>query len=333
MIEVYKGVFIPQAWHELTAKQVTCAFELLEGFIRGEITLWDVKVSLLAYITNYKPDDKTRTAEEREMIACNFSLMAEHLGFLVRPVYHNPELFEVLSPELQKMIPNKFPFEIYDEKYRAEIDMIKGMLKYSAEINTDMHKNIIPAIDTDNGTMTGPVFDIDSYGVVKTDIRAAEYVDAYDFHKLYQTTRNEEYLNTFLAVLYRKNRLKPYSTFDAQQRASDFAHVDKYTKQAVFMWFHGLLEYFYERSPFAMLFNKQDDAEGFNLGMSNSIYSISAKGYGSKKEVENFLISDYFAIQLREVVEAVRTMKAYDKPIQEIERETGLKGDIILKIK
>ena len=137
------------------------------------------------------------------------------LTFPLKPYYHNPEILEVLSPELREKLQTTLPVDITNPDEIQQLETIAGLLQWEPVINLTMNKNPIPKI---NG-MQGPVFDIDENGIVTTDIIAAEYVDAYEFFNLYRNTKAQKYLNCFISALYRQNR-KEYSTFETQQNAT-----------------------------------------------------------------------------------------------------------------
>lgn len=327
MITVETDILIPEHWHELSPSQAIETLNLLEGFFKKEYNLADFRLKLLKTLSGYKPDKKKYKPEEFEQITFNLFILSEMLTFPLKPYYHNPELLEVLSDDLQEKLKHTLPVDITDYKEKSELNKIISMLKWEPVINLNFRKNIVPEIND----IIGPVFDIDEYGVVTTDLIAAEYIDAYDFFNLYRKTRSEKYLNCFVSALYRKDRSK-YSTYETQQNASRFLTVPMAVKNAVYVWFQSFLDYLYERSDYTWLFNRSKEDGGVNLGLANTINQLAAGGYGSKKEVELYSIVDYFDLQKKELVDAVRNMKNMDMKINQIEEKTGLSAHVIIQI-
>jgi hypothetical protein len=327
MITIETDILIPEAWHELSMPQAVDTLNLLEGFFKQEYDISEFRLLLLKNLTGYKPDKKKYKTEEFEQITFNLFILSEMLTFPLKPYYHNPELLEVLSEGLQQKLQTTLPIDISDYKEKAELNKIISMLKWEPVINLDIRKNIVPII---NG-IAGPVFDIDEYGVVTTNMIAAEYIDAYDFFNLYRQTRAEKYMNCFVSALYRKDRSQ-YSTYETQQNAPRFLTVPMPVKNAVYVWFQGFLDYLYERSDFTWLFNRLGNDSGVSLGLSNTVNQLAASGYGSTKEVAMYPLQDYLTLQKKELIDAIRNMKNMDMKMHEIEQKTGLSGDIIVQI-
>lgn len=328
MIVVEKNIQIPEHWHELTQQQAVETIVLIEGFFRQEYDLRDFRLFLLKALSGYKPNKKKYKPEVWEQITFNLYTLSELLQFPIKPHYHNPDLLHVLSDNLREKLQMVLPVDIAEANDLKQLEAISSILKWDVEINLDMRKNIVPEINS----IPGPVFNIDEYGVVSTNMIAAEYIDAYDFFNLYNQTRSNKYLNCFIAALYRPNR-KEYSTYDTQQRALLFDKVDINVKKAVCVWFRSFLEYLCEKSQFTWLFShNKTEEKGFSLGLSNTVNQLASKGYGSKKEVEMYPIEDYFNIQLKELVESVKNMKDMEVKLHEIQQKTGLTAEIIAQI-
>lgn len=335
MIDIEGKVKLPERWDELTPTQAVAVVAVLDEFLTEELSVGNFRLRLLQRLTGYQPNKKRLkkfSEDELEHVRENLYMLSEMLRFPLRPRISNPEVIEVLSPELQEALKTHFPFEIHDPDWLAELQMVEKILKVEPEINLDIRRCLIPDIEANGLVNHGPTFNIDKNGVVATDIMAAEYIDAYEFFNFYMQTRDETYLNSFMAVLYRPHR-KHYSTYDAQQRASEFKGVPMSTKRVVMVWFQSLLEYLAERSPFSILFKREPKEEkGISLGIGDTIYTIAGKGYGPKNQVERFSLQDYFSVLLRELVEAVRSMKEMELSTNKIEEKTGLSADVIAQI-
>jgi len=328
MIKIETNIHIPDRWDELTQPQAIETVLLLEGYFKGEYNLTEFRLKLLKKLTGYHPDKKKYNPEAWDQITFNLFTLSELLTFPLKPLYHNPELLEVLPEALQTKLQTTLPCDISDPNELQQMQTITSLLKWEAQINLHICKNIMPDI---NG-IPGTVFDIDEHGVVTTDMIAAEYVDAYEFFNLYRQTRAVKYLDAFISSLYRRNR-GCYSTYLTQKNAALFTNVPVHVKNVAYLWFQSFLEYLYERSQFTWLFNRtKSTEESFSMGMGASIYQLASAGYGTKTEVELYPLQDYLSIQLKELTDAIKSMKDMDMKMNEIEKKTGLSADIIAQI-
>jgi len=335
MILINEDIHIPNAWEELTPQQACDTVELTERFIKGSITLEQFRVKLLTKLSGYAPNKKTlgrMTDDQLKLVQENFFILSEQMRFPIKPHVTTPEILSVLDDDLQKALKTRFPFEINEVEWVDQLGMIKNMISVEPRLNLDIKRVLIPSIDVDGLTFYGPEFDIDKNGIVTTNIVAGEYVDAYEFFNLFNVTRDDTYLDTFVAILYRQNR-GDYSTYNAQKHALIFKDVSSVVKKTVYIWFQSLLEYLSTKSPYVWLFIRKSTHESAYMpGMGNTIYSMAGKGYGNKKEVEMFPLPDYFAIMLRELVENVQAMKDMEMKMHDIVAKTGLPSEVIAKI-
>lgn len=335
MINIEDKVTLPERWDELTPQQAIDTVAVLDEFFTEEMSVGNFRLRLLQKLTGYEPDKKRLkkfSDDDLEQVRNNLYMLSEMIRFPLRPRIANPEVIEVFSPELQEALKVFFPFEITNPDWLSELQMVGKILQVEPEMNMDIRKCLIPHVAIKDAAFKGPTFDIDANGVVTTDMLAGEYIDAYEFFHLYMQTRDENYLNSFMSVLYRRIRRR-YSTYEAQKRAHLFKTIPMPTKRVVMVWFQSLLEYLAERSPFTILFKRQPKEDGgMSLGIGDTIFSIAGRGYGPKTDVEHFPLQDYFSILLRELVEAVRSMKEMDVKTNKIEEKTGLSAEIIAQI-
>ena len=335
MIEIKhkkKVIQIPDRWEELTPDQYLSVANLLFVFFENKSNLYDLKIELLKKLTNYKRSKKKFSIEDQETINDNLWLLADQLHFPVKPVYKNPELLEVLDPRLQEKLNERFPFEIYDPEFLPELEMVMYKLDYSPVINFNMKKNLLPAFEYNYITYQGPVFNIDSNMIVETDMITLEFIDAYTYFRLFVKNNDIKYLRNMVSVLYRTDR-KTYSTFETQKRADNLMGIDPGVLKAVFLFFENVKEYLVHLSPYRLIFSgTETDNKKITLGISDTIYGLCKAGYGSKDEISNMGLSDYLNLLMKQIIDAVHTLRDMKKKDHEIADKLKLPIDIIIQI-
>jgi hypothetical protein len=323
-------VTIPDSWDELNRDQYVAVAGCLLRLVEGKTDLIDFRLNLLQSLTGYERSRKRFTARDQEQINENLFMLAERLRFPIRPRYENQEVLEVLSESLRQKLKTHFPFEIFDVEFAGELQMVERLLKYSAAINFTMHRNPLTMIKLGGIVLYGPYLNIDANNLATTDLMAGEFVDAYEYYSLYQQTLQAEYLDRLCLTLYRTDR----KIYDSVQVASaNESGMSRNIKYGVFLFFQNLMEYLVNSPAYAMLFNRKTDKGGeISIGMVGTIFSLSQEGYGSKEEISGWNLADYLNAMLKQLIDAVKQMRGFNKTDTEIAKEFGLPIETIRKI-
>jgi hypothetical protein len=325
-----KTVEIPSSWEELTSRQYVDTVDLLRQLMHKEIPLADFRLRLLGKLIDYHPSRKFN--KYREQINENLYRLSELMHWPLKPVYEDPEMLSVLSPELKDLLEVKFPYDITDPKWEKEIRMIRGHVKYSASVNFSMKRNPMPWFDYHGQRFCGPAFNIDSLGIVETDIRAMEYIDAMEYYQLFQKTRMGRYLDRLVTTLYRPDR-SVYVTFDCQMRAGMIEVMDGAIKHAVLYFFQNIQEFLAGHPVYKYLFQKTEPQTGkISLGMVTTVYNLSKEGYGTKQQVSDMGLEDYLNMLLKTLMDSVRQMKRMKHKDHEITNELNIPSELIYKV-
>jgi len=313
-----KTINIPDRWEELTPEQYLAVVAIIEDISSGNLGFFDAKLKIMQMLTGYKRSRKHYTDEEIEIINNNLVILAEKMRFIFRPEYTDPEMLEVFSVELRDELENKFPFEIFNPEMREQLAMLGNRLKYTISLKLDMRKNPIPIISYQRNKYKGPMWEIDKNNLMATDILAGEYIDALSYYRIYHQTHDEKYLYGLMAVLYRSDR-SVYETLGAVARMAFFTgKMEKYKKGA-FYFFQSIQEYLMQRSPYRLLYGvAPSDGGKISLGMVDSLYSLSKEGYGSTSEVAAVNLIDFLNLRMKQLIDAVKTMRASKKKVHEI---------------
>ena len=79
-----------------------------------------------------------------------------------------------------------------------------------------------------------------------------------------------------------------------------FERVSYPVRYAVMIWFTGIVRYFTEHAIYRVLFSgTEEQNEKINLGMTETIMSLSLVGFGTTAEMERVSVVDYFDMQVK----------------------------------
>lgn len=313
MIEITTNtgtVKLHNAWDELTPTEFAAVCLVVHNTQQGKLSLHEARMGIMQALTGYKRSRKRLSKEAQQQINDNLSVLAAELNFVFLPAYRNPELLEVLSPELRKQLLTTFPFEIRDSQHVKQLTPMAGLLDYGIKINLLLNRNPMPAIEVDKIAYHGPVWHVDNNNILTTDLVADEYIDALDYYKLYTRTRQENYLHKLTSVLYRPNREGYAEGKLVEVKATQAQHV------AVYYLFQAIQEYLHARSAWSMLFASENDGQTepqphkISLGMIENLYSLSKEGYGSREQMGKLNLKELLNLILKQIKDTVAALKA-----------------------
>lgn len=195
------------------------------------------------------------------------------------------------------------------------------------ELNNLFKRNPIPSLRIDRKIYQGKQFDIGI--VLRTDIKAREFADAFDSVRAFAETQSEECLNTLCTILY------PAFPDHTRNLNSDhhrhFARVDYAIRYGIMIWFTGIAQYFSSHPIYRILFsgNGSEESEHISLGMGETIMHLSLVGFGSKTEMENINLIDYFDLQIKSLKKMIADARAQGAKTTDIASHTHLSQNLI----
>jgi hypothetical protein len=283
----------------------------------GKLSLHEARMGIMQALTGYERSKKRYSPDDQQQINDNLAILAAELNFVFLPEYKNPELLEMLSPELSTLMQSVFPFEIRDSHHVEQLMPLAGLLDYGIKINLKVDFNPLPVIATEKQTCYGPVWHIDSNNILETDLIADEYIDALDYYKLYTRTKQDIYLQKLTTVLYRPNR-EVYSQNKLQIMPATHAQ-----QVAAYYLFQCIQEYMHQRSAWKMLFETDEHTvtetgPKINMGMVEQLYSLSKDGFGSREEMGRLNLKEMLNLIVKQLKDAVATLRASKKKNSEI---------------
>ena len=180
-------------------------------------------------------------------------------------------------------------------------------------LNLYFVKNMLPRI----GKLIGP-------DDALTNVNFREYRDAVNYFHQYQVTKDEEFRNRFIAVLYRLRRrflyiLKMLPDFDGQlrihysaksnpirleKRARYIAKIPLHIKLGIELWFDSCNRFLREGSPeidglaidLSILYSGVEESSDPGIGLVGLLYSLSeSKVFGELNATDNTNLYDIMA--------------------------------------
>lgn len=199
--------------------------------------------------------------------------------------------------------------------------------KNGTELNNQLRRNPIPELRIGRNIFKGKQFDIGI--VLRTDITAREFADAFDSVRAFAGTQSEECLNTLCAILYPS--FPDYAQNLNSNHYRDFTRVNYGIRYGIMIWFTGIIQYFTEHPVYRILFSgkPEQDSRRISLGMGETIMHLSLTGFGSKAEMENVSLVDYFDLQIKSLKKMIADARAQGARTEDIASHTHLSYNLI----
>lgn len=327
-----KQATVPNKWDELTPSQFVATLALCTQVLEDKLDLLDFRLHLLKCLTGYKPARLT-TPRHREQIENNLFTLAMLLRFPLKPAYLTPEYLEVFSPDLQADLKYLFPFEIYNPDQMQQLEMVGDQLKWVPALNLNFGRNLLPQVELKWGVLHGPIFDMVG-NTFDTDLRTGEYIDAMDWSMLYQSTKDEEHLNKFIATIYRpcRNYYNPNETADIAKIVSE--QMDANTKNAIVLVFAYFAEKIAEHPLYSLFFSQEKSTENNTnpIGLKATVFAICADGLGTRDEIMDWPLPEFYNSMYYRLSKSVEAMRRNGIDDSKINKETGISLDTLEKI-
>jgi ribosomal protein L32E len=320
MITINKKYRYPDQWEELSSEQYLMLIELLLEFMQGHISAQEVRLAYFLNIANINP--RAIVKRNRERFHENLFRITRTLNFMFRYEYPDGSLDEI-EPELRKSLAKTLPNDLPDH---VELQYVKK-LKRQTLPDFLFAKNLLPEIEISRKKYPGYIFELHDE-IIHTTLTAEQYVNANLLYGKYIDMRNTSYLDTLVATLY-----CPKGS-DAIAFAETTAKLDNVDKQAVFICFQAIQTFLATRTKYAILWNRKPAGKNdkLSLGLSDSIYSLSSAGYGSLSEVSQMPLTAFFDLLVKNIIDAVKTLRDMKMKKDEIAEKTGLSLAQINKI-
>lgn len=316
------SVSIHDKWEELTQDEFVQLAPWLYLLLEGKMDLLDFRYRVLQIVSGYERSKKRMSDEEQENVGSNLFILAMKMQFPTRPQYVNPEVLDVVSDALREELQHKFPFEVDNPDYAAELEMILGVLQWIAAPNMNMKRLPMERLVIDGKKYYGPKLTITTGGEVHSDILAAELCDLFDYRAAFADTGDAEYLASLCAALFRENRKQMDQDEPFMQRADRMRQLSDDEKAAVLLVADRVIDFVTHHPYYSLLFSQKADGgemkKKIDMGMSTLLYATSEKGYGSLDEVRHMPMADFLNLQIRFLSKSVAELRGMGKNDAEI---------------
>lgn len=316
MITLYGKYRYPNRWEELSPRAFLRLYRLLLEFLRGTLTEEQVRVLYFLQCAGIHP--RRIAPRYRARFAENLFRITRTLNFMFRYEYPEGALSE-LKPALQLALAKNLPDDL---PYQPELEYVKKLSRTTVP-DLIFAKNLLPRVRVRHKTYKGYVFEVIN-NIIHTDLTAAQYVDAHQLYEQLVTARDTAYFTLLAATLYCP---QPYSSAKALTLSRTFSTLDNDTAQAVFVCFQAVQGFLATRTKYALLWARRaggENSKKLSLGLADSLYSLSATGYGSNEQVANLPLTAFLDLLLKNLVDAVKQLQAMEMDKAEIAEKTGL---------
>lgn len=161
--------------------------------------------------------------------------------------------------------------------------------------------------------------------ILTSTLTALQFIEAYELIGC-----STDKLPLMAAILYHPGR---YTSEGAHALSEEFKDIDKITLQAISLNFMAFVNYLFTQSPFKILHaRKGEEIKPISIGMSESLYNLSADGLGDAEAIEQMPVIKYLTILRKKLIESVKAMKEVGLDLVELSEKTGLSIKIIQQI-
>lgn len=316
---------LPQRWDELTTDQFTFLLDLLNEYTQGQLEARSVGINFGMYVLGIKKPRMMTPRQETQFYE-NLAWLGERATFWWKVVYQNPDALNNIDSELRKQLKNTLPEELPDT---PEVRVLRREKKW-LEPDFIFSSNIIPFLEPSLKSnpkhlrYRGYRFSIED-DLLSTNLTAGQFSNAITIAGQYGSTKNPALLNLLCAILYYRYDQVDYSFEKSKTLAPAFKEVPEHIKQAVYINFMGIKEFLTTRTKFAILFRSSNEkTPEISVGFNNTIYTLAKSGYGDAEQLMQFNLVTFMDLMLKELIDAVKSMKEMEMELDKILSATGL---------
>lgn len=312
---------LPNSWDDLTPEQFIYLSSLIAAFNAKAIDLVGVRALLACHLLGLS-DRFVHHHSRNERFNENIYRIGNELRFFFKYEYQNTKSFNRIPKAVRDILVRTHPDELGDSTH------VRWARKATKRLVHDFvfAKQQIPVIRKRRTKLTGYEFALDG-NLLNTNLTARQFADALALYNEYikGTGSSEKLLNKLVAVLY----CNPYSPAEAAKIESTVAALPSATRQAVAFNFMAVQTFLFTRTKYAVLFNVKR-AEGNapkkkdTLGFGGSIITMTRKGYGSLKEMDNTNLLDFFEAMYSDLCSTIEQLKEAGMDLPDIASKTGL---------
>lgn len=178
-------------------------------------------------------------------------------------------------------------------------------------------RQMLPVLTLPDGTRLQAYAIGSDYSRLTCSLTALQYIEATE-----ALNRGQAELPLLAAILYSP---RPYTTAAAVTLASKTSLLPPISLLAVRFVFQALLNVIYTRTEFSLLAKfKPQPSPPISTDLTDTLYSLSADGYGTAEQVEQMNVIAFLRIMRKKTIETVKAMRQLEMAAPEIAAKTGL---------
>lgn len=309
---------IPNSWDQITP---TLYLQLIKDILRmsrGELSPAMLRVNFVCNAMEWNP---SRIKDEEAL--ANIAMLSEQVDFILNIAYpDNDAALADLDSDTRKLFKKKAPEKVLGNimaQYLRRLD-------YRYCVDDCWCAQLIPFVQIGKKNILKGYTINTSFSMLSCSLTALQYIEA---RSLLDHTDS---LPLMASILYSDPDIK-YSSYLAHQQATEFANLSPELLYGIMLNFRAFNNYLFTKTDFSLLTaSRLEEKKLISTGALESLYNLSADGYGSAEEVEQMNIIQYLTILRKKIIESVRSMHTAEMKITDIEKETGLPIQILKQI-
>lgn len=307
---------IPNCWEQVHPANFIKLLQDMELMASGRLSVGMVRVRYVCNCMGWKLEN----FHSPEAVQ-NLSWIAEQVTFPFIIQYpDNDAALQDLDDNTRKLCKRIDPSRLKG----VGISHYLQRLPYKYVLDSCFCSQLVPAIEANDQVYSSYKINA-SFGQLTCSLTALQFIEA---RKVADGHR--DLLPLLAAILYYPDR---YSSEGAQRLAFEFANIPIEILQAVAFNFRAFVNFLFSKTEYRLLTAiKSDHEPTITTGALESLYNLSADGFGTANDVEQMNLLQYLTIIRKKLIESVRSLNASKMQLADIEKETGLPIHIIRQI-
>lgn len=307
---------IPNCWEQVHPANFVKLLQDVELMASGQLSVGMVRVRYVCNCMGWK----LNRFHSPEAIQ-NLAWIAEQVTFPFIIQYpDNDAALQDLDADTRKLCKRVDPSRLKG----IGISGYLRRLPYKYMLDSCFCAQLVPVINVGGELYSGYKIDT-SFNHLTCSLTSLQFIEA---RKV--AGGHPDLLPLLAAILYYPGR---YSSEGAQRLAFEFANLPGELLQAVAFNFRAFVNFLFSQTEYGLLTAVTTDHEpAISTGALESLYNLSADGFGTADNVEQMNLLQYLTIIRKKLIETVRSLHATKMQLADIEKETGLPIRIIRKI-
>lgn len=307
---------IPNCWEQVHPANFIKLLQDVELMASGRLSVGMVRVRYVCNCMGWK----LKNFHSPEAVQ-NLSWIAEQVTFPFIIQYpDNDAALQDLDAETRKLCKRIDPFRLKG----VGISRYLQRLPYKYMLDSCFCAQLVPVIEANDQLYSAYKINA-SFGQLTCSLTALQFIEA---RKV--AAGHPDLLPLLAAILYYPDR---YSSEGAQRLALEFANLPIEILQAIAFNFRAFVNFLFSKTEYRLLTAiKSDHGPAITTGALESLYNLSADGFGTANDVEQMNLLQYLTIIRKKLIESVRSLHASKMQLADIEKETGLPIHIIRQI-